>query len=145
MAEDNKDPANLKIYICLKHFIVLSVGTVFCLMINSSNQERDKPRQTKTKTLSCTAAVEDEKLTNLRPQINQHQISFCPLIRVQCVWLLSSPPPLQPLSASLEPFSTTQHLITAPALYSHREYLSLHCGNFNHGQHSLNNILIFNM
>ena len=120
---------------------VLSVSFVLW----STHQTRKGPRQTKTKTLSCTAAVEDEKLTNLRPQINQHQISFCPQYQVQCVWLLSSPPPLQPLSASLEPFSTTQHLITTPALYSHGEYLSLHCGNFNHGQHSLNNILIFNM
>ena len=55
MAEDNKDPANLKIYICLKHFIVLSVGTVFCLMINSSNQERDKADENKNTELHCSS------------------------------------------------------------------------------------------
>ena len=144
-----KIPRTSKYTFASKHFIVLSVETMLRLsfVLWSTHQTRKGTRQTKTKTLSCTAAVEDEKLTNLRPQINQHQISFCPLDQVQCLVTLlsSSPPPLQPLSASLEPFSTTQQLITAPALYSHGDYLSLHCGNFNHGQHSLNNILIFNM
>ena len=53
MAEDNKDPANLKIYICLKTFYCAE--TVFCLMINSSNQERDKADENKNTELHCSS------------------------------------------------------------------------------------------
>ena len=50
-----KIPRTSKYTFASKHFIVLSVETVVCLMINSSNQERDKADENKNTELHCSS------------------------------------------------------------------------------------------